>query len=536
MQFVAMIIGEDVIRAETVRSRSNVVVVADIILKLFQYDVGHSFNCSAIIRGTGAGSAETVVESRRARRRPIGGSDQSDEGGMTLSTAGASWAELEALNTPEARKLAMVAKWDALPTKVELETVESKVSEGIVAKDVPKCTDLRSASASRMTPEPPAEAMLKVVGATRAQRSAALLQAAGSGDLLRLRAVLVSGCDVEATDECGQTAAFVAAWRGHVGALQLLRWVGANLSPREVMSKGGISIASAAAAVCHCKSTTAVADCLALLGSVETTISEPAVSTAIAPIGAEASMIVSTLIPPALEHPGAGALVVDKCFNSGWLEAMDKLYEQLPLVGSERARTCAVRSYHCDVDGFIADTLRPVVECALQRQQEQYEHCTRAKSMRRCTVLPRCRFLAYLEAGGDMQPHVDLSKQLDEYDARCHAKSTHTFMVHLADCDQGGETVFLSHLNALSSRKPGSLEQDFEEKDERGLALQRQNDSSEDQRETIPTEGQDKKVGLLGAAIPRRGRLVIFPHACPHAGMPVLSVPKKFLRGELLIE
>ena len=59
-------------------------------------------------------------------------------------------------------------------------------------------------------------------------------------------------------------------------------------------------------------------------------------------------------------------------------------------------------------------------------------------------MLPRCRFLTYLEVGGAMQPHVDLSKQLDEYDIRDTAKSSHTFMLHLADCSAGGETVFLT--------------------------------------------------------------------------------------------
>jgi hypothetical protein len=90
--------------------------------------------------------------------------------------------------------------------------------------------------------------MLRVVGATQAQRTATLLQAAGSGDLLRLRAVLLAGCDLDATDECGQTAALIAAWRGRVGALQLLRWGGANLSVEAVRSEGGISIAAAATA------------------------------------------------------------------------------------------------------------------------------------------------------------------------------------------------------------------------------------------------------------------------------------------------
>ena len=32
---------------------------------------------------------------------------------------------------------------------------------------------------------------------------------------------------------------------------------------------------------------------------------------------------------------------------------------------------------------------------------------------------------------------------------------------------------------------------------------------------------------------PKRGRLLIFPHACPHAGLAVVDVPKIVVRGEL---
>ena len=32
---------------------------------------------------------------------------------------------------------------------------------------------------------------------------------------------------------------------------------------------------------------------------------------------------------------------------------------------------------------------------------------------------------------------------------------------------------------------------------------------------------------------PTRGRLLVFPHECPHAGRPVVDAPKVVLRGEL---
>jgi len=42
----------------------------------------------------------------------------------------------------------------------------------------------------------------------------------------------------------------------------------------------------------------------------------------------------------------------------------------------------------------------------------------------------------------------------------------------------------------------------------------------------------------IAEARPQRGRLVVFPHVCPHAGLAVddAHLPKRFLRGEFLIE
>ena len=83
--------------------------------------------------------------------------------------------------------------------------------------------------------------------------------------------------------------------------------------------------------------------------------------------------------------------------------------------------------------------------------------------------------------------------------------STHTFMVHLADCRAGGETVLLSKLAGPATDL----------------------DAGGARRQQLPD-------GVLAAVPPVRGRLLVFPHVCPHAGLAVGSVPKLFLRGELL--
>ena len=39
----------------------------------------------------------------------------------------------------------------------------------------------------------------------------------------------------------------------------------------------------------------------------------------------------------------------------------------------------------------------------------------------------------------------------------------------------------------------------------------------------------------LARAVPREGRLLLMPHACPHCAAPTVSVPKLLIRGEVLI-
>ena len=46
-------------------------------------------------------------------------------------------------------------------------------------------------------------------------------------------------------------------------------------------------------------------------------------------------------------------------------------------------------------------------------------------------------------------------------------------------------------------------------------------------------QGEAAEITELASVAPLRGRLLLFPHVCPHAGNPVVDVPKCFLRGEL---
>ena len=116
----------------------------------------------------------------------------------------------------------------------------------------------------------------------------------------------------------------------------------------------------------------------------------------------------------------------------------------------------------------------------------------RARAAFRAVVLPKMRFLRYPDPGGRLNPHVDLRK-VDEASSTGQ-RSTHTFCLYLATCAAGGETVTLD-------------------------AVREPKDPMSDRF-------------AVGACRPKRGRLFLFPHGTPHAGRPVVDVPKVLLRGE----
>lgn len=93
------------------------------------------------------------------------------------------------------------------------------------------------------------------------------------------------------------------------------------------------------------------------------------------------------------------------------------------------------------------------------------------------------RFLDYSREGGALPAHTDLRRT----DPRTGIPSSHTFLLYLTTCRDGGETTLLQG-----------------------------------------PRGED-----LASVAPVRGRLLIFPHLCWHEGRATVSVPKRLLRGEL---
>ena len=220
-------------------------------------------------------------------------------------------------------------------------------------------------------------------------------------------------------------------------------------------------------------------------------------------------------------HAGAGAAMVDGAFSEAFLARLTALWRSLPTAPPEKA-ACSERAYFCDAEGWvsaaIAEALRGSATATATATgaggtgAASSSELSNWNSVGGCSeAMPHMRFLHYAESGGFLAPHVDLSRNhpfplpaSHTHRRAKHAKdeggwrSTHTFLLYLTDCAGGGETALLQKLPHPDD------------------------DSS------------SSSSNVLAAVAPRRGRLLVFPHNCPHEGRPVVDVPKVFLRGELL--
>ena len=105
-----------------------------------------------------------------------------------------------------------------------------------------------------------------------------------------------------------------------------------------------------------------------------------------------------------------------------------------------------------------------------------------------CHVFRYQRFLEYHKEGAMLDPHTDGQKICDD----TNVTSTHTLLLYLTDCLEGGETLLLDNCKSWDSP-------------------------------------------IIHATKPKRGRIFLFPHASPHAGAKIISVPKICLRAEVAL-
>jgi hypothetical protein len=187
-------------------------------------------------------------------------------------------------------------------------------------------------------------------------------------------------------------------------------------------------------------------------------------------------------------HPGAGTLTIDDGLPEGCVEALQQLWRSLPTAPKDKPSPID-RAYYADPDGTLGRLVDSAIEAAGLRVDRP--------GGEGCGTLPLLRFLHYPRAGGSLPAHVDLPRMTPS-----GTRTTHSVLLYLTDCERGGETLLLEARGGDSKLATNG-----------GVA---------------PGER-----ATLARSAPRRGRLLLMPHACPHAAAPVESAPKTLIRGEV---
>ncbi|KAG7356860.1 2(OG)-Fe(II) oxygenase superfamily protein [Nitzschia inconspicua] len=200
------------------------------------------------------------------------------------------------------------------------------------------------------------------------------------------------------------------------------------------------------------------------------------------------------------------AWILDECLSEEALEWIDAFRLSLPL---DSKRPTVDRRFFCDDKKTLCDSMsryriitpdveRPIASL-LEGTLEQYlpVSSTNNDSLT-CRIFRYQRFIEYTKSGLNLAPHSDGTKICDD----TGLASTHTMLLYLTDCEEGGETMLL---HSITPSVKGGNAHPF------------------------------SKDNLTFATQPKRGRILLFPHATPHAGASVVSIPKICLRAEVRI-
>ncbi len=332
----------------------------------------------------------------------------------------------------------------------------------------------------------------RLLGDNQIDRSAEFLRAAEVGDALRVMALVEAGVDINTVNEYGQTAYFLATWRRHSTVLHCLKRFGAST---DLADAAGVLPAW----IHHDDDNNN--------DGLEQRLRWPPCMDNIMSMGVSNVHVASkpprvTICIPFEEesaHVGAGSFYVDDAFTDAFLDQLLAICAALP-----RARACANkqkeknhRSYYCDVFGWIQAVVASVVakvKLACASHDDNNIPIPGFNPSLQGKVFAQMRFLIYDATGAGLPPHNDLAKT----DLVSGQRSSHTFCLYLMDCEAGGETVLL---DSMTTRTPPHSD----------MAL-------------------NKPRAVVQ---PKRGRLLCFPHACPHEARSTVSIPKVLLRGEM---
>ena len=361
------------------------------------------------------------------------------------------------------------------------------------------------------------EAVVPSLGSTQDVRLDKFSANVERNAIVYVKGCLLAGVDVNKTNEYGQSAVYVAAWRGYDELVKLLLDHGADAS---IPANGGSIISSIHPIACRrneMKDLELVDECNnSSLKTADGGRTDAA--TLLMQMSIQNELTGTTLIPPSSNHPGAGSCFIDEALSPDAIEKLLELFHSLPVDANQKikkiAAPCSERSYYCDTNGSVRrllgnavaragliSTVIPTETVDNNNHPPSWSSTispgTESSSSSVLRVFPHMRFLNYSSSGTVLPPHIDLCRvnpfcrPSDKQNPK--HRSTHTFILYLTDCQNGGETSLLEEVTA------------------------------------------DGSAPSLAKVSPRKGRLLIFPHVTPHEGMEVVDVPKILLRGELQI-
>ena len=309
------------------------------------------------------------------------------------------------------------------------------------------------------------------LGASQARRMLLFENAAALGDEEWLQALLQAGVDVNGRNLFGQTALFLSSWYGHESAVAALISHGAEALP----AAGGVTPKQVAEAMNHhgvvemlCNHFTASA------GDAEASVADYFKASA------HSKAAPQLLLP---EPDMVGSWLFLESFPDDFLHMLDNLGHSLPVPETEMGRRAAERLFFCDAIGCIQEALTSLL---------------RSAGFGDVHVSPWLRFLRYKSPNVPLVPHVDyqwlpgyISASLPGY-SPAGLSTTHTLLLYLTDCQDGGETWLLEEASEVSDT-PEAL-----------------------------------------ARVPaRRGRVLLFPHERLHMGTALRRLPKMMLRADV---
>ena len=291
----------------------------------------------------------------------------------------------------------------------------------------------------------------------------------------------------DVNQEYNQSNLYIACWLGYDEIVKLLLHYGADMN---ILANGGMSCMNVAAENSHHEIVNILENhSLSLSSYLSEAVKEQSISPSIrlrdrfsSPSSSLKNPQTILLIDKSSKHPGAGAYYIDNALSDCNIQDLFELWSTLPIeLGRKKGNeeSCSQRSYICDSEGYL---------CQLIATQISSVNSTTDENRKHPIVLSHMRFLNYIHAGSSLPPHVDLCR----FDRRYNQRSTHTFILYLTDCENGGETILLGGVNG------------------------------------------DKRNEILAKIRPVKGRLLLFPHMCPHEGSIVQDVPKLLLRGEVM--